>query len=187
MYTKAHFYKRVRFACIDMTLGLIALFFNPYRVSKKFLKKRGFQEIDLYGETPLATYERLARECEVGPEDMWVELGSGRGKGCFWLREFIKCKVRAVEQIPQFVFFARLICTLFRVKGIAFEKNDIEKVDLSKATIIYLYGLYPKPDIPPLAKVITTGEPLEGYRVIKRFWVRFHWGRTTAFLQTKAI
>jgi hypothetical protein len=71
------------------------------------------------------------------------------------------------------------------VKAVDFYREDIEKVDLSKATVIYLYGMELKQSIPANIKIISISEPLEGYRILKRFWVRFPWGRTAAYLQKK--
>ena len=185
LYTFRNFYKRKRFALIDLAFGLIALLINPYRSSRKFLEKEGAEEIYAYGETPYRTYERIAKECQIGPEDTWIELGSGRGKGCFWLSEFTGCRVIGIEKMGKFVFFARLIQRFFRVSNVTFEKNDFERADLKRGTILYSYGLYPKENIPEGVRILTTGEPLEGYTILKRFWIRFPWGRTTAFLQQK--
>ncbi len=68
----------------------------------------------------------------------------------------------------------------------AFECNEMDTVDISQATIVYLYGHWPPLKIPRGTKVITISEPLEGYTVIKKFWVRYPWGRTTAFLQVQS-
>lgn len=178
-----HYYKSPKFALIDLVFGFVALFMNPYRVCRKFLQKKGAEEIYAYGETPYSTYQKIAEECKIGPSDTWVELGAGRGKGCFWLAHFTGCKVMGIEWIPQFIWQARAIKALFRIKRIQFEQLDIERADLSRATAIYLYGLWPNLKIGKGVKVITISEPLEGTILLKRFWVRFPWGRTTAFLQ----
>ncbi|MBX7065874.1 MAG: hypothetical protein K1X28_01465 [Parachlamydiales bacterium] len=177
------YYKRPKFALIDLSFGLLGLFMNPYRTCRKFLQKRGEENIYAYGETPYTTYEKIAKECGIGPNDTWIELGAGRGKGCFWLNHFTGCKVIGVEWVPSFVYFAKLLKRLFRIKNVQFECIDIKKADLSGATVIYLYGLWLDLKIPKGAKVITTGEPLYSNRVLKSFWVRFPWGRTTAYLQ----
>ncbi len=183
--TIRRYYKKPKFALIDLTFGFVALFINPYRTCRKFLQKKGAAEIYAYGETPFATYEKIVEQCEIGPQDVWIEMGAGRGKGCFWLSHFLKCKVIGVEWIPQFVWIANGIKFLFNVKNVSFYSSDIQQTDLSKATVIYLYGLWPDLDLPVGVKVITISEPLEGTKQLKRFWVRFPWGRTTAFLQEK--
>lgn len=178
------YYKAFKFALIDIAFGLLALFINPYRLCRKFLQKQNADEIYAYGETPIATYEKLVQECKVSSHDTWIELGAGRGKGCFWMAYFTKCRVIGVEWIPQFVFFARLFRTIFKLDKLEFLKQDIETFVIPDGAIVYLYGIWPKLEFPQNAKIITISEPLEGYRAIHSFWVRFPWGRTRAFLQT---
>lgn len=156
---------------------------NPYRHCRRFLQKRGEANVYAYGETPYATYRKLVHECEIGSNDTWFEMGAGRGKGCFWLAHFVKCRVVGIEWIPLFVFIARIVKFLFRMDRIDFQRTDIAKADLSQATVLYLYGSFPNFSIPPGVKVITISEPLENGKVLKSFWVRYPWGRTTAFLQ----
>jgi len=153
--------------------------------SKGSSEKKGERDVYAYGETPFTTYERIVEECGIGPRDTWMEMGAGRGKGCFWLAHFTKCKVIGIEWIPSFVSIANAVKGLFRMKRVEFECKDIEKVDVSRATVIYLYGIWPHLEIPKGVRVITISEPLQGFEVIKRFWVRYPWGRTTAFLQVR--
>lgn len=176
------YYSKPRFALVDILFGVIALFVNPYRTCRKYLEKRGADNVHAYGETPFTTYQRLAEQCGIGPQDIWLEMGAGRGKGCFWLAQFVGCKVIGIEWIPQFVRVANFLKSLFRIQTVQFECNDMEKVDLKGATVIYLYGNWPQFKIPAGVKIITISEPLEGYQVLKSFWVRYPWGRTTAFL-----
>lgn len=181
--TIQRYYKSPKFALIDLVFGLIALFMNPYRTCRKFLQRRGEKNIHAYGETPFTTYQKIAEQCDIGPRDTWMELGSGRGKGCFWLAHFTGCKVIGIEWIPQFVTMANFIKGLFRMKTVRFERLDMEDADLASATVIYLYGNWPNLKIPNGVKVITVSEPLDGFTVLKTFWVRYPWGRTIAFLQ----
>jgi len=149
------------------------------------LQKRGEANIYAYGETPFTTYQRIVEQCGIGPQDIWFEMGAGRGKGCFWLAQFAGCKVLGVEWIPQFVKVATLLKLIFGIEKVQFECADLEKVDLGAATVIYLYGNWPEIEIPQGIRVISISEPLVGFTVLKRFWVRYPWGRTAAFLQTK--
>jgi hypothetical protein len=180
--TFLRYYKSPRFALLDLTFGLVALFINPYRTCRKFLQKRGETNIYAYGETPYTTYQRIVEECGVTREDTWIEMGSGRGKGCFWIAHFVQCRVIGVEWIPQFVYIAKGILALFQIKNLTFKLEEMGKTDLQSATLIYLYGHFPSLQIPLGAKVLTISEPLEGLKVIKQFWVRYPWGRTAAYL-----
>lgn len=143
----------------------------------------GEEQIHYYGETPYNTYRRIVEKCQIGPQDTWIEMGAGRGKGCFWLSFFVKCRVIGIERVPQFVLLAKALKTLFRIHNVAFEKKDMKEADLSSATFIYLYGFWPDLKIPAKAKVLTISEPLPGLKVLKTFRVSYPWGRTTAFLQ----
>lgn len=185
LHTIRHYYKSPKFALIDLTFGFIALFINPYRTCRKFLQQKRAQNIYAYGETPLATYQRLIEQCHITAQDTWIELGAGRGKGCFFLAHFIRCKVIGIEWIPQFTLFANLIKSIFNLSNLTFTRIDMERADLTQATVIYLYGVWPTLHIPRGVKVITISEPLPGLEILKTFWVRYPWGRTAAFLQIK--
>lgn len=180
------YYSSIQFAFIDLLLSLITLFCNPYRICRKFLQKKGAKNIYAYGETPLSTYKRIIDLCDVNSTDTWIELGSGRGRGCFWLSCTQGYNVIGIEWVPLFVYMAKWIKLLAFAKKISFECKDINSISLPKGAVIYLYG-YSKIslDIPHGVKVISVSEPLSGLAVIKKFWVRYPWGRTTAFLQTK--
>jgi hypothetical protein len=182
--TIRRYYRSPKFALIDLAFGLVALFINPYRMCRKFLARKRCANIHAYGETPFTTYERIVKECGIGPDDVWMELGAGRGKGCFWLAHFVGCRVIGVEWIPTFVSVAKAIQRLFGLKNVRFEQSDMEQIDLSQATVIYLYGHHPQLKISKGTRVISISEPLSGLTVIKTFWVRYPWGRTTAYLQT---
>ena len=54
-------------------------FSNPFAISKAFLKQRGEADVYVYGETPLPVFALIAKECKLGPHDLLVELGCGRG------------------------------------------------------------------------------------------------------------
>jgi hypothetical protein len=183
--TVQKYYKSPKFALIDLSFAFFSFFVNPYRTCRKFLQKKGMQEIYAYGETPYSTYEKIVRECGIGPEDTWLELGAGRGKGCFWLAHFVQCKVIGVEWIFQFVLFAKIIRAIFRVKSVSFWQKNIETMDLQEASVIYLYGLWPDLELKKGVKVISISEPFPNCKVIKSFWIRYPWGRTRAFLQIK--
>ncbi len=194
--TIRRYYRRPRFALIDLCFGLVALFSNPYRTCRKFLQRKKAADIYAYGETPLATLEKIARVCEIGPQDRFLELGSGRGKGCFWMAEFIGCQTHGIEWVPQFVAVAKGLKALFRVSKLSFSREDMEGADLSSYTVVYLYGtclddaavdrLKQKlAELPVGAKVITISYPLPSLELKKSFTVRFPWGVALAYYHLK--
>jgi hypothetical protein len=193
------YYKNPRFALMDLSFGLVYFFSNPYRTCRKFLEKRGELDVYAYGETPLTTYEQIAHACGIQPKDHWLELGSGRGKGCFWIARFIGCQTTGIEWVPQFVRRARFLKSLFRQKNIFFEIKDMREVDFTGSTVVYLYGTCLSDEflqqlsekmreLPQGAKVISVSEPLDCERLTlaKTFEVGYPWGNTEAFLHIKS-
>ncbi len=190
------YYRSLRFAIVDLIFLAITFFQNPYRTSRRFLQKKKFKNIYQYGETPLSTMHNIARECNISKKDLFLELGFGRGLSCFWLSQFIQCKIIAVEWIPSFVILAKIISKLFKFE-ILFKKEDLFETDFSKATVIYLYGSTMEDQeiirligkIKPYKnlKIITVSFPFSDYdnsfTLIKEFEVSFSWGTTSCYLQ----
>lgn len=192
-------YNNKTFALVDLLFMSFSFFSNPYRVAKKFLKERGDVDIDIYGETPISSWKKIAKECDLKKEDTLFELGSGRGKGCFFLSSFVGCSVVGVELVPFFVKIAKIISKICGYKNLQFVCEDIHDVDLRDATFIYLYGscfsdeeikrLAEKflKEATPNAKILTISYSLneynfDGFEVIKSFSLSFPWGNGEAFL-----
>ncbi len=195
--TIRRFYRNWRFALIDLLLGFFSLFSNPYRTCRKFLQRRGEKEIYAYGETPLATLEKIAVECALRPQDHFVELGSGRGKSCFWVSQFIGCRVTGIEWVPSFIRLSRFIKALFQIDRLSFQLADFKRADLSQATFVYLYGTCLSEEqirtvaqsmekLPNNGKIVSISFPLESryLKLQKSFPVAFPWGETVAYLST---
>ncbi|MBS0625375.1 MAG: class I SAM-dependent methyltransferase [Verrucomicrobia bacterium] len=187
-------YYRGRFVWVDLALLLAYLFSNPYRMCRKFLQKRGARNIYAYGETPLTTLEKIAKAFDIRSDDRWLELGSGRGRACFWMAHHWGCQARGVEWIPAFASRAKWIGKFFGKAD--FLAGSMEEADFSWPTVVFLYGtglsdqeldrlLEPMRGLPKGTKVITISEPLEEYRQIRSIPVSFPWGETDAYLQVK--
>ena len=175
--------KNWRFALADLALGLIRFFSNPYRVCRR----RG----DVYGETPLTTLHRIVNVCQLSLADRWCELGSGRGKSCFWVAQWIGCPAIGLEQVPLFVYTARCIAWLLHIPAY-FHCGDLFKADLPYATCVYVYSTCFSEEqlsllaqrlstLPRGAKVVTISAPLPQWPY-HAFPVSFPWGQTTAYL-----
>jgi tRNA A58 N-methylase Trm61 len=175
---------------------------SPYRISKEFLQQKGEQEVYAYGETPLTTMERIARECRIQSSDVVYELGAGRARTCFWLRYFVGCRVVGVEYIPTFVKIAQKVKREFGVEGVNFLYKNILEADYTEASVIYFYGTCSDtPFIQKLieklkgvssgTKIITVSYPLTSYMREPLFELRgafpasFLWGETTVYLQVR--
>ena len=184
----------------DLSLTLMYLFHNPYSISKRFMRKRGEKYVHVYGETPLSTLDEIAKKANIKSSDTVFELGSGRGRACFWLNSFIGCKVVGLEFIPEFVERAKQIKDKLHIEGVEFRLQDFLQADLKEASVIYLYGsCLDDRDISILAnkmallssgtKVITVSYPLADYCekdafvVMNLFTANFTWGKAEVFIQ----
>lgn len=196
------YYWRMSYVKVDAYLVASYLCYDPFGISKRFLMKRGDKDIYTYGETPLTTLETIAKECRLTKSDVVFEQGCGRGRTCFWLREFVGCRVVGVEQIPEFVTRANHVAAKFGIKGVEFRNEDMLQTDLTEATAIYLYGtclektfiekLIKKFEkLPAGTKIITISFALQEFahkpvfEMMNRFPVKFNWGTTDAYLQIK--
>lgn len=196
------YYGNVKFMKEDLSLRLMYFFHNPYRMNKRFLMMRGEKEIYTYGETPLTTLDFIAHEAQIGPQDRVIELGSGRGRNCFWLHSIIGCEVVGIEYVPEFVERANRIKERLGVSGVEFLLGDFmnPKGGFPVGTIYYLYGsCLSDSDIEKLAerlaklprgtKIITVSYPLTEYilkpsfEVINHFTAPFTWGEADVYIQ----
>ncbi|HSX12719.1 MAG TPA: methyltransferase domain-containing protein [Rhabdochlamydiaceae bacterium] len=194
---KQFFYWHDRFKEIDKQLSLAYAYRNPYQISRKYLQKQGAEDIHLYGETPLTTMRRIVEECAIGPQDVVIEMGAGRGRTSFFLSEYIGCHVYAMEQIPEFVESAENIAKKFDCKKVHFSCRDMMEADFQKATVIYLYGTCLSDStiemltdlLPSQIKIITVSYPLCDYSknfvTLKQFSAPFPWGSATIYLNQK--
>lgn len=196
------YYPNSNFRKIDIYLLRNYILQNPYRICKEFLKERGEKNVYTYGETPLTTLEKIADECKIGSQDIFYELGSGRGRSCYWLKFFVKCRVVGVEYVPTFVKIASKAGRLYEVDDVKFVYRDILDADISDATVIYFYGTSSETSfimklidklkgLPSGTKIITVSYPLTTYAaeqvfdLVKTFPAEFTWGETEVYLQIR--
>ena len=196
------YYSNIQFLKTDLYLLFLYLFQNPYRINQRFLKKRGESNIYTYGETPLTTLETIVNECGINYSDTVFELGSGRGRSCFWLSSFIQCKIIGCEIDPIFYHKATKVQNYFQLPELEFIFKDMYKIDFSNATVIYLYGtclekteikqlLAQFQNLKPGAKVISVSYSLIEYTsedlftLVKTFPATFTWGTANVYLQVK--
>lgn len=195
------YYSSPTFRKADLSLLSRYLFKNPYRISKRFLSEHGADDIYAYGETPLTSMERIARECGIQPTDCVFELGCGRGRTCFWLHTFLGCRSVGIEFIPQFIECAEAVRKKYGLVDMEFRLEDMLKSDLSGATVVYLYGtsydeafifaLIEKFEkLPKGTRLITVSYSLEEFGsdafILQRcFPVSFTWGIGDVYLQVR--
>lgn len=194
------YYGNWSFLKADVSLRLMYLFHNPFKISKRFLMNKGAEDVYAYGETPLTSMEKIVKECHITPKDTVYELGAGRGRVCFWLNTVVGCAAVGIEYIPEFVERAKLIVRRLKMQKIDFRFVDMLKADYSGATVCYLYGTCLEDEsikklaakfakLPSGTKIITVSYPLtnfseaHNFEVMRRFSVPFTWGHADVFLQ----
>jgi len=187
------YYKKPKFALVDLALLLSYFFKSPYRIGREY------KDTEPYGETPLATLDTILRHCPLKPDEVAYELGSGRGRACFWLALYKGYKTVGIEYIPAFVEKAKKLAAFFSVNNAEFIEADMLKADLTRATWIYLFGSALSDEtIVQLAKklekqpkgcrIITISYPLTAYSKSANFIVtqtldlEFSWGITQAYI-----
>ena len=182
LYRLVHFVHTVfcyypKFLWTDLKMASHYLLSGPYKLTEE------------YGETPLATLDKMAREFRILSKDTVLELGCGTGRTCFWLKRFVGCRVIGVDHSRSFIEKARKVGS-----DVEFRMEDMLKTKLN-ANILYFYGTsFPDDFIRKLAKrfksqkVITVSFPLSDYD--KRFKVEkvivgsFPWGKTEIYLNS---
>lgn len=194
------FYNQSLFQKCDLAIKKAYRVHSPFAISKDFLKKRGEIETDVYGEIPLTSLEKIAKECALEACDHVFELGCGRGRAAFFLRTIIGCRITAIDWIPFFITNAQKIAEMFCVERITFMCTTIQSVELHEATCIYLYRtcLSDKMitqlcvrfiSLSSQVKIITLSYPLKdyhpGFKTLKQFFVSVPWGRIEVFLNQK--
>lgn len=182
------YYRKPSFLLTDLLLVFHYFWRNPHQVSKG---------ICVYGETPLTTLDKIARECGILSDDKVYELGCGSGRTLFWLRAFVKCQVVGIDFLPIFIQKGRKIQRWLRFDRTDFLLKDLGEVDYSDATVLYLYGTclddsqiqrlvdcFSK--LKPGTRVITVSYPLTDYSpdfiLVKQFSAHFPWGRAEVYL-----
>ncbi|MCB1113313.1 MAG: hypothetical protein KDK62_00975 [Chlamydiia bacterium] len=178
-------------------LSLLYFFKNPFRVSKSFWVEKGADEVDVYGETPLVTLDKIAARAALSKEDTFFDLGMGRGKGALFIKHKVGCKVVGLEIIPNFVKKAERVKRFFGLKDIWFLLKDLTVADLSRGTVFYLYGNFLSDEtllelgkkldeLPKGTKVISVSFPISDYthnfKVQESFEGEFPWGKTDIFI-----
>jgi SAM-dependent methyltransferase len=179
-----------RFAWADITMGCLYFFTNPYRICRKFFQKKGEAEIYVYGETPLSVWAKIAEKTGIGPNDFLVDLGCGRGRLCLWSHLYIGCRVTGVDWIPSFIYRARFLAWLFRLKRLTFVCGSISRYSLEKATVVYLYTYHLEENgidfqvLAPKSRIISVSEPVNNndFIVVDSLKVRFPWGETEVYV-----
>ncbi|MDN3507340.1 MAG: methionine biosynthesis protein MetW [Simkaniaceae bacterium] len=170
-----NYYRDRRFWKIEKKMRARYRWKNPYAMARK--------EGQVYGETPLALYDEIAKRVGLEKGERFLDLGCGRGRGCYFLAHFYGCKALGIEMVAGFVKRA------IAVPGVEILQGDFLSCDLN-ADVIYLYGTCLNDEEIEVvsknvvgAKVVSVSEPLPGAPVIESFEGEFPWGKTQLYIQ----
>lgn len=166
-YSKVVFryYSNPVFRCADLAVIRAYLFESAFRIQKKFLLKRHASDIYQYGETYLTTFEELIDKAKVMPNDVYVELGCGRGRTCFWTYAFKKCRTVGLDFVPAFIEKANAIVMKQKLQGIEFVCQDFLQEKWPEGTVYYIDATLS--DNEEIAELISIFDTLpKGTRVI---------------------
>ena len=203
-YIRKKYYCDPAFARIDRSLAKACFLKNPYTISKKYLKQCGHCEIYTYGETPIYTYDKIAKECGLDANDVFLELGAGRGRGLFFIQHQYGCRVIGIERIPQFIKIINRLILKMQLHDISLLCQDMLTDPLPKeASFIYLYGTCLKDteimqlthllkDCRSGTKIVTISYSLveycpDDFQLEKSIPVSFPWGRNRCIFTNKEI
>lgn len=192
------FYSDPPFKRADAALKKLYRLQNPYAISRRFLKSRGASDIHTYGETPLTSLELIVLRAGLCNEDVFLDLGCGRGRGVFFVHCRFGCRAVGIDWVPHFVEGAKQAAAEVQCP-VEFICDDMagHKV-LSQATVIYLaWTCLDEHERSSLeealeqakagTKVITVSYPLSSKNFIQKdcITVSFPWGEGEVFFHER--
>lgn len=196
------YYHNSLFKALDLRLKSRYSFRSPFDIGRSYQKLNPEKSnLYLYGETPLKIYEEMAERWSVAQSSTFLELGSGIGRGLFFLSSFFHCKCIGIEWIAEFVQEAKKIAQFNRLKDVYFMCGDLFNLQYPKVDFVYLFGTCLKTaeieslcDIffrdMPNAKIITVSYPLSFYNknfhTLDEFQGDFEFGKTTLYLNSRS-
>ena len=134
--------------------------------------------------------ERVMELAEIGPGDVFYDLGSGDGR-LVVAAALRGAKAYGVEINPWRVWYSRLMIGVLGLSSKAkIIESDLFRVDLKHATVVSVY-LVPKTnerlkvklkrELGKKARVLSIGFPIEGLRLVKEDRVGVSFGPTRLY------
>lgn len=190
-----------KFFCVELAIFFNYFFQNPFGLIRKYDEKHPENPVGPYGETEFSAMEKILDAFCISRDLSIADMGSGRGRLCFWLRLVRGQKsVVGVDQLPLFVERAKKMQRWFGISNIRFLNERWEKVALEGVDVVYLYGSALDDEVieilakniltlPRGTKVITTSYWLgeffpEKFQLEGKTRARFIWGTGDVYLQS---
>jgi hypothetical protein len=157
------------------------------------MEERGEKNVYAYGETPRATWEEISRLAKIDPDDVFCDLGCGRGLLPFWTAKKFGCKAIGIDWIPTFILRAQLLAYLFGLREVLFFKKRMREVELQEITVVYLYTFHQDEEeidfskMRKGARVISVSEPLKRsyLAVTSSMKALYPWGETDVYIHER--
>lgn len=87
--------------------------------------------------------QNIFSSVKIKKTDVFYDLGCGDGRLAFYVAQKYKCIAYGIERNPLLNWFSRFKKRILNIKNVHFFRDNIYKIDLRKATIIYLF-LFPE-------------------------------------------
>lgn len=97
------------------------------------------EEMVLYQPTPARIVLDLVRRLQLGPHDVFYDLGSGLGRVALIVGLVSDAQVHGVEYEPTYVDYARRRTRILGLQRATFTNADVRDVAYKDGTVFYLY------------------------------------------------
>lgn len=142
-----------------------------------------------FGETPPSTLKKIIESIDYQDYNLFVDLGSGRGKAVLTANILYDLKGIGIELLPTHVCRSRKLKQAFGIEQVEFLQKDIFNSDLSKKGIYYVVATsFDEPtawklnekfkEIPMGSTIITVHHKLTKpeFKLTSNFQGIFSWG-----------
>lgn len=194
-FGRSSWWWRLRWAMIRAWPGQ-----TPLGVVRREGPDSGLSSEDLvYGETLPGTAFDLLEALEVGPRDVVVDLGCGRGVVPLVAGLVFGAQAVGLEALEGFVTRGRRTAEILGLDAVEFQKGDFRKGPLPPGTVYFLAGTCLQPDswaavtrnlaaaAPPRARAASLSQALPSaeWEDLGHREMAFSWGRATVFLHRR--
>ncbi|MDQ7822931.1 MAG: hypothetical protein RDV48_09075 [Candidatus Eremiobacteraeota bacterium] len=178
---------------LQFLLFLHYFFDPPYRI----ITRQGSDEGNLiYGETPLLTLRSILARIRPGKDDVFMDLGCGRGLPLAAAHYFADIPAIGIDCVGEFIRRGRKIFDALGIKEVSLQEGSFLNCDLSKGTIFFLAGTtFASDTLASLVEklkqlegkrtVISLSQELPGFRTLHRGYYDFSWGKGSAYIQER--
>ena len=97
-------------------------------------------DVNLYQPTPVALTLGMVLDLGITKDDVFYDLGCGKGVVANLVALTTKAKIKGVELYPIYYDFAVKTAKTIGIKNVEFRNEDVCKTDFSDGTIFYLFN-----------------------------------------------